>query len=255
MTRVLAVIGGKGGVGKTSLVSNLAAALTDLGNDVIAIDANLTTPNLGFHLGYHLAPKTLHHVLKGRAKLKDAIYHHSYGFRVIPGSISNDELKGVDVGKLPEVMVNLIGKADYVLMDSAAGLGREAVASIGAANEILIITNPDIPSVTDALKTVKIAESLNKKIVGVAVNRIKGKNYELERREIEDMVGYPVISEIPEDNSLEQALAAKKTLIEMNKKSPAAKEIRRLAYTLEGKHFSMRERISLFEKIRNIFSR
>ena len=253
MTRVLAVIGGKGGVGKTSLVSNLAAALTDLGNDVVAVDANLTTPNLGLHLGYHLAPKTLHHVLKGEAKLKDATYKHAYGFKVIPASISTEELRGVDISKLPEVTVALIGKADYVLMDSAAGLGREAVSAISAANEILIITNPDIPSVTDALKTVKIAESLNKKIVGVAVNRIKGKHYELDRREIESMVGYPVIAQIPEDRTMEEALAAKKTLIEMNKKSPAANEIRRLAHHLEGRHYR-REKISLLNKIRGLFS-
>lgn len=255
MTRLLAVIGGKGGVGKTSLVSNLAAALTDLGNDVIAIDTNLTTPNLGLHLGLHLVPHTLHHVLKGQTKLKDAIYPHKYGFKVIPGSISTEELSGVDIGRLPEVALNLIGKADYVLMDSAAGLGREAVSAISAADEILIITNPDIPSVTDALKTVKIAEGLNKKIVGVAVNRIKGKHYELDRREIENMVGYPVIAQIPEDRTIEESLAAKKTAIEMNNRSPAAKEIRRLAHSLEGKHLSNYERISFFGKIKNLFAR
>lgn len=255
MTRVVAILGGKGGIGKTSLVANLAAALTDLGNDVVAVDTNLTTPNLGFHLGYLFAPKTLHHVLKGQAKLKDAIYPHSYGFKVIPGSISTDELKGVDLGKLPEVMLNLIGRADYVLMDSAAGLGREAVSSIGAANEILIITNPDIPSVTDALKTAKIAESLDKKIVGIAVNRVRGKHYELERGDIENMVGYPVIAEIPEDSGMEEALAAKKTLFEMNNKSPAAREIKKLAHTLEGKHYKNWERISFFERIKNVFSK
>lgn len=253
MTRVLAVISGKGGVGKTSLVSNLAAALTDLGNEVIVVDANLTTPNLGLHLGYHLAPNTLQHVLKGQAKLKDATYQHAYGFKIIPSSISTDELRGVDIGKLPEVTLNLIGKADYVLMDSAAGLGKEAVSAIGATNEILIITNPDIPSVTDALKTAKVAESMNKKIAGVVVNRIKGKNYELERKEIENMVGYPVIAEIPEDRSMEEALAAKKTVIEMNDKSPAAREIRRLAYNLEGKHYRS-QKISLFERIKNLLS-
>lgn len=255
MTRVISIISGKGGVGKTSLVSNLAAALSDLGNDVIAVDTNLTTPNLGLHLGLHFAPNTLHRVLKGQTKLKDAIYPHAYGFKVIPASISTEELKGVDVGKLPEVALNLIGKADYVLMDSAAGLGREAICSINAANEILIITNPDIPSVTDALKTIKIAETLHKKIIGVAVNKIKGKSYELERREIENVVGYPVIAEIPEDKSIEEALAAKKTVIEMNNKSPAAKEIRKLAHTLEGKYYSNREAVSLIEKIRNLFSR
>ena len=254
MTRVISVISGKGGVGKTSLVSNLAAALTDLGNEVVAMDTNLTTPNLGLHLGLHLAPRTLHHVLKGQIQLKDATYPHSYGFKVIPGSISSEELKGLDAGKLSEVTLNLIGKADYVLMDSAAGLGREAISSMNAANEILIVTNPDISSVTDALKTIKIAETLHKRVVGVAVNRIKGRYYEMSRKEIQNIVGYPIIAEIPEDRSIEEAIAAKKTIIEMNRKSPAANEIKKLAYHLEGMHY-YGQRISAFEKIRNLFAR
>jgi septum site-determining protein MinD len=254
MTRVISIISGKGGVGKTSLVSNLAAALTDLGNDVVAIDTNLTTPNLGLHLGLHFAPRTLHHVLKGQTKLKDATYEHSYGFKVVPASISTEELKGVDVGKLPEVTLDLIGKADYVLMDSAAGLGREAISSMNAANEILVVTNPDISSVIDALKTIKIAETLHKRVVGVAVNRIKGKKYEIGTKEIQNIVGYPIIAEIPEDSSIEQAIAAKKTVIEMNGKSPAANEIKKLAHHLEGRYYASPKN-SLFEKIRNLFSR
>jgi len=254
MTRVISIISGKGGVGKTSLVSNLAAALSDLGNDVIAVDTNLTTPNLGLHLGLHFAPKTLHHVLKGQTKLQDATYDHSYGFKVIPASISTDELKGVDIGKLPEVTLNLIGKADYVLMDSAAGLGREAVSSMNAANEILIVTNPEISAVTDALKTIKIAETLHKRVIGVAVNRIKGKKYEMGRKEIQNLVGYPIIAQIPEDKSMGEAIAAKRTVIEMNGGSPAANEIKRLAYHLEGRHYR-NPKVHVFEKIRNLFSK
>jgi septum site-determining protein MinD len=254
MTRVISVISGKGGVGKTSLVSNLAAALTDLGNDVVAIDTNLTTPNLGLHLGLHFAPKTLHHVLKGQTKIEEATYDHAYGFKVIPASISTEELKGVDIGKLPEVTLNLIGRPDYVLMDSAAGLGREAISSINAANEILIVTNPDMSSVTDALKSIKVAETLHKKIIGVAVNRIKGNSYEMDRNEIQNFVGYPIIAEIPEDKNIEQAIAEKKTIIETGKKSPAANEIKRLACYLEGRHYRA-QRVSLFEKIRAMFAR
>jgi septum site-determining protein MinD len=66
MTRTICILGGKGGVGKTTLTSNLASALAELGKDVIAIDANLTTPNLGMHLGLHFAPNTIHQVLKGQ---------------------------------------------------------------------------------------------------------------------------------------------------------------------------------------------
>ncbi|MDI6798866.1 MAG: P-loop NTPase, partial [Candidatus Aenigmarchaeota archaeon] len=65
MTRIISVIGGKGGTGKTTIASNLSAALSELGQEVIAVDANLTTPNLGLHLGLLLVPNTLHDVLRG----------------------------------------------------------------------------------------------------------------------------------------------------------------------------------------------
>ena len=67
MTRIISIVAGKGGVGKTFLTSNLAIALTELGKDVIAIDSNLTTPNLGIHLGIPLYPVTLQDVIKTKA--------------------------------------------------------------------------------------------------------------------------------------------------------------------------------------------
>src|SRR4030042_6303031 len=127
MTRLIVITSGKGGVGKTTLTSNLAAALTDFGQKVTVIDGNLTTPNLGLHLGLHLPKKTLHDVLRGDTRLKDAIYPHTYGFDVIPASLGINDLKGVDVTRLPEVTFSLLGRSDYVIIDSAAGLGKEAL--------------------------------------------------------------------------------------------------------------------------------
>ncbi|MBS3051549.1 MAG: P-loop NTPase, partial [Candidatus Aenigmarchaeota archaeon] len=72
MTRIIAVVSGKGGVGKTTMVANIGTALSKLGKNVIILDANLTTPSLGMHLGVPLYPVTLHDVLKGRANIKDA---------------------------------------------------------------------------------------------------------------------------------------------------------------------------------------
>ena len=156
MTRLIVITSGKGGVGKTTLTSNLAAALTYFGQNVIALDGNLTTPNLGLHTGMYLTPHSLHDVLKGETRLKDVIYPHAYGFKVIPSSIGLNDLRGVDVTRLPEVTFSLLGKADYVIMDCAAGLGREALSALSASNETIIVTNPDVPSVTDALKIIKI---------------------------------------------------------------------------------------------------
>jgi len=237
MTRLIILTSGKGGVGKTTLSSNLAAALTDFGENVIVMDANLTTPNLGLHLGLHLTPNTLHSVLKGESRLKDAIYPHPYGFKVIPASLGLDDLRGVDVGRLPEISLNLIGKADYVILDCAAGLGREAVSALAASDEAIIVTNPDLPSVTDALKILSIAKESNVKVIGVVVNRIKGNLSELTRSEITNMLKIPVIAEIPEDPNIALSITTKKPLVEIFPYSPAAVEIKRLAAKLSGRKY------------------
>ncbi|UCD07328.1 MAG: AAA family ATPase, partial [Candidatus Aenigmatarchaeota archaeon] len=92
MTRVICVASGKGGVGKTTVVSNLSAALAALGKSVIAIDGNLTTSNLGLHLGISMYPITLQDVLRGRANIRDAVYHHQDGFKVVPADVSIDKV-------------------------------------------------------------------------------------------------------------------------------------------------------------------
>jgi len=237
MTRLIVLSSGKGGVGKTTLTSNLAAALAYFGERVIAMDANLTTPNLGLQLGMHLVPHTLHHVLKGESRLRDAIYPHPYGFKVIPASLRINDLKEVDPGRLPEVSFNLMGRADYIIMDSAAGLGREAISALSASDEIILVTNPELPAVTDALKILKIAEEADVKVLGAVVNRIKGSEHELSIDEIKRLLGVLIIAEIPEDSNVAKSIAAKKPLIEYSPNSPAAVEIEKLAALLTGKEY------------------
>jgi len=241
MTRVIAIIGGKGGVGKTTVTSNLATSLAKLGNEVIAIDANLTTPNLGLHLGYHLTPRNLHDVLKGETRIRNAIYAHPLGFKVIPGSMNINDLEGVDADRLPEVALNLIGKSDFILLDSAAGLGREAMSAMTTADEILVVTNPDLPSVADALKVVGMAKKRKKKVAGVVVNRIQSKWHELKREEIEEMLSAPVIAEIPEDKNLPMSIKLKIPMVHLLPESEASIEINRIAHHLTDKTFTYKK--------------
>jgi septum site-determining protein MinD len=130
-----------------------------------------------------------------------------------------------------------MGKADYVLLDCAAGLGRESVSAIAAADEILLITNPDMPSVADALKTANIAKRMGKSIIGVVVNRRKGNDYELSLEDIREMLELPIVAQIPEDRLVEESIAAKQPIIEYAPHSDAAIEINRLAYKLTGRNF------------------
>ncbi len=232
MTRVIGVVSGKGGVGKSTIVSNLVYTLTELGQDVIAVDSNLTTPHLGLHFGLHLAPKTLHDVLKDEEKITNVIYPHPYGFRIIPASMNVSALRNANPDKLPKVISSLQGRSDMVLLDCAPGLGKEALSGIQSADEIILVTNPDLPSVADALKTLKLAQSLNKKVIGVVLNRVRKKSHELTREDIENMLEVPVLVELPEDSKVAESIAAKHPVIDYSPGSTTAVGIRKLAYFL-----------------------
>ncbi len=236
MTRIIVCASGKGGVGKTTLVSNLGIALVKHNKDVIVVDANLTTPNLGLHLGIPLYPTTLHDVVKGRAHIRDAIYEHESGLKIIPAGISIRDLKGADPKELPNAFLGLLGITDIVLVDASAGLGREALSALEAADELLLVTTPDISSVTDALKTVKLAEQLGTRVLGVVINRIDGGKHQMTRKEIGNMLdGVEVIAEIPEDKEVQKATAKRAAVVHHKPDARASREIRRLAARILGK--------------------
>lgn len=236
MTRIISIASGKGGVGKTTLVSNLSYALTELGKDVTAVDANITTPHLGLHLGFHMVPKSLHDFLRGDAKAKDIVYYHPFGFKVVPASLAVNDLTGTDPDRLQSLTLNLLGKTDFILLDSAPSLGKEATLSLKIADEIILLTNPNLPAVLDILKVSKVAENLGKKILGVVVNRTSKGDY-LSASEIEEFVKYPVLVKIPEDINVQRSLAARTAVIDYSPKSPASIEMRRLGHYLVGRRF------------------
>jgi septum site-determining protein MinD len=249
MTRRILVVSGKGGVGKTTLITNLACALAELGQKVVAFDANPTTPNLGLHLGFHLAPKTLHHALRGEAEIEEIAYWHPFGFYVIPGSLSLEDIKNTRPERLSEITSSLLGKADFVLMDCSAGLGKETISAIEACDEVIFLVNPDLPSIVDALRALKIVEGMGKRSLGIVINRIKNAKYELKANEIEEILRLPIIAQIPEDRKVEESIALKTPLISFDSSSPASIEIKKLACFLAGKKFEYRKRFSFLRKI------
>jgi septum site-determining protein MinD len=229
MSKLITITSGKGGVGKTTTAINLATAINFFGKEAVIVDANLTTPNVGLHLGAPIVPISLNHVLLGKARVQDAMYEHESGTKIIPSSLSINELKRLNQHKLKDVGRKLRKMADVVIYDSAAGLGDEAVAAIQSADELVIVTNPEIPAVTDALKTSKLIEQLGKKVVGVIVTRVKGNKTEMPISNISEMLELPVIGVIPEDNRMQQSLVMKDALVHTFPKSKAAHEYKRVA--------------------------
>lgn len=250
MAKIISVISGKGGVGKTTTVSNLGAALVKRGKSVILIDGNVTTPNLSLHLGIPFYPITLHDVLKRKIPIESAIYEHSSGMKIIPASLSADAIKDVNIEKLEGVLLNLLGRADIIIVDSAAGLGKEALTAMKLADELIVVTNPDIPSVTDALKTIKIAEENGIKVLGVVLNRFKGKKHEMPISEIRSMLNTPILTIVPEDSSIPISIKNRKPVIHHRPNSGASIAFKKLASKIIGEPFEeIRKEKSWFERL------
>ena len=246
--KVITITSGKGGVGKTTTAINLGAALNAFGKEVIILDANLTTPNIGLHLGAPLVPISLNHVLLGKADIEDAIYEHESGTKIIPSSLSVKELKRINHGKLKDVAKKLRRMADIVILDSAAGLGEEAMAAMESADELIIVTNPEIPAVTDALKTSKVIEQMGKTVKGVIVTRVRGSRTEMPISNIKDMLELPILGVIPEDNNIQAALVRKNAIVHSHPNSKASKAYRKIAAKIIGMN-SYKEKSGFFDWI------
>jgi septum site-determining protein MinD len=250
MTRIIACVSGKGGVGKTTLVANLGTALTKLGKKVIVLDANVTTPNLGLHLGVPFYPVTLHDVLKGKAKIEDAMYVHESGLRVVPAGISLKDLRGADPRNLPSALLDLLGDADIVLLDVAAGLGREALSAMEAADEMILITNPEVTSVTDALKAMKLAQQLGTNMTGVVINKTTGRKHEMKTEDVISMLGnYELLATIPEDINVQRSIAERVPVVHHSPGSPASKAMMRLAARIAGEEAGYFSREPWYRKV------
>lgn len=234
MRKIIAFGSGKGGVGKTTTVSNIGAALNDFGKDVIIVDGNLTTPNISLHFGIPLAPVTLHDVLSGQADLEDALYHHPTGIKILPGSIATRDLKFNKIMDLGYALRNL--HADFILLDCAAGLGKEAEEGMRAANDIVLVTEPELPAVTDALKAKKLASEFGKNVSGVVLNKFTPRS-QLSEKEVTDMLDLPIIATIPHDHRVQKSIAKKRPLVHHKPNAPASIAFRRLAGSLVGVDF------------------
>ena len=234
MARVIVINSGKGGVGKTTTSINLGAALNSLRKDVIVVDANLNTPNIGLHLGAPIVPITLNHVLKGKADIEEAIYEHSSGTKIIPSSLSVKELTKFNTKKIPYIANQLRKMADFVIFDCAAGFGDDVMAVLEAGDEVIVVTNPEMPAVTDALKAVKVARGLGKEVKGIIITRHQGAKYEMPLSSIKSMLEAPIIGIVPEDKAVKESLTRRDAVVHTHPRSRVAKKYQEIARKILG---------------------
>ena len=237
MTRIIGISSGKGGVGKTTVISNLALALKKLGKKVVMIDCNLSTPHLSYYLGINDYKSTINEVMRNNIDAKSAMYNYE-GVKFLPASLNLRDLMGVDLRGFKKLINSMVDqKTDYILLDSAPGLGREAMCVLNAADEILFVTTPFIPMVNDVMRCIDVLRQLGKKKVGIVLNMSTGKKHELFGRTIENVVGVPVVGEIPFDRNMPYSLVMGNPIMRHDDSSNSSISFMQLASTLSGEPY------------------
>lgn len=174
--KIIAVTSGKGGVGKTNIVANLSACLAELGKKILILDADFGLANIDVMLGltpqYHIG-----HVLFGNKTLNEILIQGPEGIRIIPASSGFQRMSELTLAErnlLVENLTNLDIGADYLIIDTAAGISRNVIHFLISAHEVVVVTAPEPTAIVDAYAVIKIilAED-HKKRIHILMNSVK----------------------------------------------------------------------------------
>lgn len=231
MTKFISIISGNGGTGKTFVAVNLALALSHLGRDVTLVDANLHTPNVGYHLGFPHVSANLHDFLENKNKIEDAIYLHPSGLKVIPGSGSLRLVEDVYHQNLKNLFSSLIGKTEIAILDSASGPTRETSSLIKNSDESIAVLNQQGHSILDTKKMIAYAENIGGSVVGCIVNKYD-KNINPTFDKIQSILNKPVVSAVAYDRHILKSLELKHPVFLHEPQAPSSMEFLKLANLL-----------------------
>ena len=236
MARVIAVASGKGGVGKTTIAANLGIALSLLDENVVVLDLDISMGNLELILGLEDKPVTLQEVLSGKDLIHNAIYEGPGGVKIVPAGLSLYGLKDMKIERLESALESLTKDLDILLIDAPGGLERDALSAMHVSNELILVTTPEISSLSDTLKTKIVAEKLGIDILGVVINRKLDDKAFLKTEEIEVILNVPVLSIIPEDPDLQLAYNTNTSVLVDYPNSKSAKLLMNLGKSVIGQY-------------------
>lgn len=243
----MAVTSGKGGVGKTFVTANLAAALAARGERVLVLDADLGLANLDVVLNLH--PKlTLHDVFTDRATLDQAILPAPGGFSVLlagSGMVEYSRLTPDVRDKLLHILEVVRPRFDWVLLDTGAGISDVVLFAVSMATDVLVVATPEPTSLTDAYATIKVlATQQDRREVRLVINQanrpgegklICGQLQQVLQRFVgpgTQSFKLELLGEVKSDPMVKQAVLKRQLMLDHYPGCDAAQSIRSLATRL-----------------------
>lgn len=237
--QVITVTSGKGGVGKTTAVANLAVALVADGKKVVCIDGDIGLRNLDVVMGLeNRIVYDIVDVIEGRCRLRQAMIRdkHFQDLYLIPAAQTRDKT-AVTPSDMIRLCEELRPDYDFILIDSPAGIERGFRNAIAPADRVLVVTNPEVSAVRDADRVVGILEAEEKPSPALIINRLNPnmvKNHEmLSADDVLDLLGIQLIGVVPEDENVIVG-SNRGTPVALEPKSRAGQAFRNIARRLQG---------------------
>lgn len=242
-TRTISITSGKGGVGKTTLVCNLAAELGRTGSRVLILDGDLGMANVDIHFGVrsHL---NISHVLEGQCELEDVIVEVANNVHLVPGGSGLYGINHLDALKkhiLLDQVSRLNRNYDFMVVDTAPGIDDHVLYLNSAAQDIVVVVTPDPSSLTDAYALIKVLNQRYREnrfsvITNMVRDEAEGRQVFQKLSDVADRflcVSLDYKGFVPSDLILRQSVKSQQLVVQMQSRSPSATAIRTMAENLK----------------------
>lgn len=259
--KVLTVTSGKGGVGKTTATANIGAALASMGHRVVCIDADIGLRNLDVIMGLeNRIVYDLVDVIEGRCRLRQAMIKDKRlpELYLIPAAQTRDK-SAVSPSDMIRLCDEIRPDADYIIIDSPAGIERGFRNALAPADVVIVITNPEVSAVRDADRIIGLVEAEEKGPARLVLNRIKPgmvkRGEMLSVDDVLDLLAVDLVGLVPDDDVVVTG-ANQGTPVVLNGKSKAGQAFRNIARRLNGEtvaFMSMDEEGSIIDRLTRFF--
>ncbi|HOS36086.1 MAG TPA: MinD/ParA family protein [Treponemataceae bacterium] len=263
-TRIITVTSGKGGVGKTNVATNMGIAYAQMGKKVIVIDADLGMANVNVMM--NLIPQyNLYHVMRKQKRMSEIILDTDYGIKLIAGASGFSKIANMTEDERNSFISELytLSDTDIIIIDTSAGVSKNVLGFVAAADEVVIVTTPEPTSITDAYGIIKIiateVDNLNinlKMIVNRVSSSLEGKRVAERMIQIAGQflnLKVEYLGFIYDDHMVSQSVLKQKPFLVNDPKGKASVCLKHIVARLEKTEFLDTEGFGRF--VRKLFAR